>query len=254
MKLMWVCAVLLVGALAARHCQGAPETGTRLHYLALSAKTDFSPPFASVDFVYGPAEKGGRWWHALEIRDAGASTNHEAASVLLCTVRGLTMEAPLGARREGLRFARYQLRVSETNEALEYVEAHSGKPLLPPWVDFQKNFIPRPASGTRWWKGAPQTCEFLGQILTLESVEAGDWKAWPDVKRLALDREVLIGTGRSFKDKEGHRLPQTPASQGSTLTSEFVADDYRVMMDAGMNLFTVRVRAGAMGAGRAGFL
>lgn len=231
MKFLSICSILL-GAVLVAEGAGALETGTRLHYLVLSAKTDVSPPFGSVDFVYGPKDKGGRWWQ-LEIRAEAAATNAP-----LCTVRGLTAEDPVGGGVEELHFERYQFRASETNEVLEYVEFHSGKALLPPWEDFQKYFVPRAASGTRRRKGAPETCEFLGHVLTLESVKPGEWAAWPEVKRLALDREVLIGTGRSFKDKEGHRLAQTPQPQEYTYV-QFQAEDYRTMLDAGMNLFTI---------------
>src|SRR5580704_6859040 len=163
MRFLRTCFLLLGGALATAKCAGAPETGTRLHSLVLSAKTDVSPPFGSVDFVYGPKNNGGRWWQ-LEIRAEAAATNTP-----LCTMRALTAEDPLDAATGALHFERYQLRASETNEALEYVEARSGKALLPPWENFQKYFVPRAASGARWQKGVPQTCEFLGHILTLES-------------------------------------------------------------------------------------
>ena len=213
--------------------RGALPAGTRLHYLVLSAKTDVSPPFAAVDFVYGPLEKGKGCWWQLEIRAQPALTN-----VPLCTVRGLTAEDPLRERADALHFVRYQLRVPETEEALEYAEVHSGKALLPPWVDFQKYFVPHATPAARRQGDAPQTCEFLGHILTLESVKAGEWPVWPQVKRLALDREALIGNGRSFKDKEGQRLPQTPQPQEYTYIP-FQAEDYRAMIDAGMNLFTI---------------
>ncbi|HZQ48166.1 MAG TPA: hypothetical protein VFC07_14210, partial [Verrucomicrobiae bacterium] len=44
--------------------------------------------------------------------------------------------------------------------------------------------------------------------------------------------------GRNFKDQEGKRLPQTPKPQDYTYIS-FKAEDYRTMIDAGMNLFTI---------------
>ena len=78
----------------------------------------------------------------------------------------------------------------------------------------------------------------LGQILTLDSVHHGAWPAWPEAKRLALDREVSIGNSRNFKDAEGHRLAQTPKPQEYTYVP-FEAADYRAMIDAGMNLFTI---------------
>src|SRR5579863_9965481 len=106
MKFPRICPVLLAVAMAltAAASEGAPETGTRLHYLVLSGKTEVAPPFAAVDFVYGPVEKGkGRWWQ-LEIRAKSGLTNAP-----LCAVRGLTAEDPLSEKADGLHFDRYQL-------------------------------------------------------------------------------------------------------------------------------------------------
>jgi len=218
----------------------APAPGTRLTFRVLSTETEVPPPFAVVDFIYGPKEQAvrpdhsapvqGQWWQ-LELR---AGTN--AAAPPLCAVRGLTATDPLAGRGE-LQFARYQLRLPETGEALEYVDTHSGAALLPPWVDFEKHFIPVAAEAGRPAGGAPETCLFLGQVLSLHEVgHDAAWTAWPDLKRLALDREVLVGTGRNFKDVEGHRLPQTGKGRDYTYTN-FIAADYATMIEAGMNLF-----------------
>lgn len=222
--------------LLAAHCSGAPETGSRLHYRVLSANSEVAPPFAAVDFVYGPEEKfdghNFRWWQ-IELRAQAGQTNTP-----LCIVRCLTSGNPLEGTREGLQIARYQLQIPETGEALEYVEIHSGQALLPSWENFQKYFLPHAASFTQRQNSAPETCEFLGQILTLQNVQADSWPVWPNVKRLELDREVLVGTGRNFKDQEGKRLSQTPKPQDYTYIN-FKAEDYRTMIDAGMNLFTI---------------
>ncbi len=233
LRIYLICTLSVV----ALHAQTAPEPGTRLHYLVLSAKTEVAPPFASVDFIYGPRENGGRWWQ-MEIRAPQSSNAPAQSTALLCSVRGLTVTDPLGEEAIPPQFLRYQLRVSESNQPLEYFEIHSGKALLPPWMDFSKHFIPHPASGTRFRGGAPQTCELLGQILTLDSMTSGAWPAWPEAKRLLLDREVLVGNSRNFKDSEGHRLPQSPKPQDYTYVP-FDAADYRTMIDAGMNLFTI---------------
>jgi hypothetical protein len=216
----------------------APAPGTRMSFRVLSARAEAAPPFAVVDFVYGPKEPIGRrsasgqWWQ-LEIR-----TNAEASSPPQCIVRGLTSTDPLAGRQK-LRFYRYQLRVPGTSEALEYVDRHSSAALLPAWMDFEKQFIPSPAEASRRESGAPETCAFLGHVLSLHHIRRdAAWAPWPEVKRLELDREVLVGTGRNFKDVEGQRLPQTPQPRNYTYTN-FTAADYRTMIEAGMNLFTV---------------
>jgi hypothetical protein len=213
-----------------------------LTFLVLSAGTETAPPFAVVDVLYGPPgqidrrdqarAKPSLWWQ-LEIR-----TNAEPGTIPLCMMRALTDADPLGARQP-LRFARYQLKVPETGETLEYVDIHSGRALLPAWGGWEKYFVPHPSPASRRQDGAPQTCGFLGHVLTLVRVgHDEDWKAWPDVKQLVLDREVLVRTGRNFKDVEGWRLPQTPQPQEYSYTN-FTAADYQTMFAAGMNLFTV---------------
>jgi hypothetical protein len=198
------------------------------------------PPIATVVVAYGAeelvlqADRPYRWWQ-IELR---AETNLEATP--LVQVRALTSEDPLTEARGSLRFARYQLRIPETGETLEFRDVHTGQALLPAWHDFERYFVPAPVVGVPRQAGAPQTCEYLGQILTLrESRSVGDWEDWAGVKRLDLDREALVGTGRPFKDAEGHRLTQTPERRDYTYVP-FDEADYQVMIDAGMNLFTVK--------------
>jgi hypothetical protein len=220
----------------------SPAPGTRLSFRVLSTLTEAAPPFVAVDFTYGPKEQGGhpdcgapnrgQWWQ-LEIR-----TNAEAATPPVCVVRGLTSTDPLAGQGR-LQFSRYQLRIPETGETLEYVDIHSRSALLPPWVGFEKHFIPSPAQASHRQGGVPETCGFLGHVLSLHHVgHDAAWTEWPDVKLLALDREMLVGTGRNFKDVEGRRLPPTEKSLDYTYTN-FSALDYRVMIEAGMNLFTI---------------
>ncbi|MCX6923015.1 MAG: hypothetical protein NT154_07380 [Verrucomicrobia bacterium] len=201
-----------------------------------------APPFEAVDFVYGPKEPinrrslislpQGQWWQ-LEIRtSAGVDTPPQ------CIVRGLTSADPL-AGKEKPHFWRYEVRLPGTAETLEYVESHSGSALLPAWVGFEAHFLPRPAEATRRKEGAPETCAFLGHMLSLHHIgNDRSWEVWPDVKRLELDREMVVGTGRNFKDVEGQRLPQSPQPRNYTYTN-FTGADFRTMIAAGMNLFTV---------------
>lgn len=196
-----------------------PATGTAAHYVVSSGMTDLNPPFTDVDVVYGPREKSGRWIE-FTIR---AQTN------ALCSVRYVADE------RNG-KITRYQLRIR--NEALEYRDINSGVALLPGWGDFQRQFFPQATRDTTLLNGVPRTCTLLGHLLSLHTNVSDVWQSWPDVEVLNLNREVLVGTGRNFKDAEGHRLPQTPEKHEYTYV-EFKADDYRTMIDAGVNLFWI---------------
>src|ERR1017187_10356563 len=113
--------VALLSVLSLAASAAFPAPGTRLSFRVLSTETETAPPFATVDFIYGPKEPGGhpnggaptggQWWQ-LEIR-----TNAEAATLPLCTVRGLTSTDPLAGQGK-LHFVRYQLRIPGTGEAL----------------------------------------------------------------------------------------------------------------------------------------
>lgn len=208
----------------------------RAHYLVLTAQNDKRPDFKSVDIIIGPREadrgKEGQWWQ-IEARSGVDQT-----AMPIFELRALTDVSPLSANKPPLKFLRYQLHVPATGEALEYQDEHTHLALLPGWADFQRDFVPHPAAGTQFQDGIPQTVEYLGQVLTLKEISPGEWPAWKDVRLLMLDRECLVGTSRNFKDAEGHRLPQKPKKQDYTYV-RFTQDDYRVMIDAGINLFTL---------------
>jgi len=243
MRLMKTLRLLSVGTLvmaSSARCpagESPPVPGTHGHYAVLTATPDQAAPFAAVDVFYGPREDvegtAHLWWQ-LEVR---AKESSDAPP--LFQLRALTREDPLQAAAQGLHFARYLLRITETAATLEYRNTRSHRPLLPGWRSFREHFIPHRAAGANSQREIPETCNYLGHVLTLRY--AGHdvpWEPWNDVKVLGLDRELLVGTGRSFKDAEGHRLPQKPQRQNYNYV-EFTGEDYRTMIAAGINLFTV---------------
>lgn len=216
---------------------GAEPPFNRLRYRVLTAQSGTPPPFVAVDFVRGPTERLGRkqwrWWQ-MELRGEAAPT-----APPLVILRALTSLDPLADGEEAPQFARYQLRIPDLDETLEYRDAHLGSALLPGWKDFVRWFVPLPAAAAGREGGQPQTCELLGHVLTLTEVRTNEvWQPWTNTQVLDLDRELLVGTGRGFKDQEGHRLPQQPERRNYTYVP-FVEDDYITMVEAGMNLFTV---------------
>lgn len=228
---------LMVLAIPLLSHPAVPAEPVRARYLALTALPGTPPPFAAVDFIFGPTEKIGRqvhqWWQ-LEVR-----TNASQNTPPQLALRALTATDPLASPPDSLAFARYILRLPETDETLEYRDRHTGRALLPGWHEFRQHFVPHRADSSRLRNGFPETCAFLGHVLTLSHTGRGeDWAAWPDVKVLTLDRELLVGTSRNFKDQEGRRLPQKPERRNYTYVP-FAQADYPVMIEAGLNLFTV---------------
>jgi hypothetical protein len=227
---------ILAAAAVSAHPPLQPPAGTRRHYLVFSGRNELPPPFATVDLVYGPNEGGRnfRWWQ-LEAR---SKTNLDAPPLFV--LRALTSADPLAEKQQPLEFARYLLQIPETGETYEYRDSNTGGALLPCWEGFERDFLPHPAPSTGWIDGAAETCEFLGQLLSLAhaTLQSGEpWSSWNNVKRLDLNREILVGNDRDFKDSEGHRLalPTTNDYNYIPLTEE----DYRNAIDAGMNLFSI---------------
>ena len=235
--ILWLtCGVLWLTSVCCLAGEVPPAPGTHGHYAVLTATPDQAPPFAAVDILYGPREDvqgaSGFWWQ-LEAR-----AKDSADVPPLFQLRALSREDPLQAA-EGLHFARHMLRIPETQETLDYRAARSSEALLPGWRDFTRYFVPHRACGAGSQRGIPETCLYLGHVLTLRhAAQNVAWEPWKDVKTLSLDRELLVGTGRGFKDQEGHRLPQKPQRQNYHYV-EFTAEDYPVMIRAGINLFTV---------------
>jgi len=217
--------------------EAPPAAGTVGHYAVLTCRVDTPPPIGSVDIICGPREdvRNTAWvWWQLDIR-----ANEDTNTAPLVQVRALTDRMPLVGGDVPLRFERYLVRIPQAGETLEYRNIHTGRALLPGWGGFPDHFVPRPARGTARQAGLPETGQYLGHVLTLRSTSKNArWDAWADAKVLDLDPELLVGTGRAFKDKEGHRLPQTPKPQDYTYVP-FTEEDYRVMFDAGINLFCV---------------
>ncbi len=222
-------------ALAAPVAHASPPPGTLGHYRALPGEPDAKVPFDAVDIVYGPpSDEGGSPGVAWQLTVHEA---HDSKGPPLMELRAVTTRDPLADSPEPLVFLRYQVSIPAAREVFEYRNVHTGTALLPTWGDFSRLFVPQPARAARRQNGMPNTCEYLGHVLTLiHTGQKAAWPAWPDVKVLNLDPELLIGTGRNFRDKEGQRLP--PRQEGENYTFvPFTADDYRAMVEAGVNLF-----------------
>ncbi|MDM8007617.1 MAG: hypothetical protein QUV05_15870 [Phycisphaerae bacterium] len=225
-----VAAVLSVAACMAVAQTVAAECG---RYRVLTADSHKAPPFEVVDICVAEKPRDGAclWQIDIHAKD-GADTQP------LMQLRAITSESPLSESGKPPVFDKYTLRVPALDETIEYRNVHTGKALLPSWGDFARHFIPHAARGTGRQRGLPNTCEYLGHVLTLRNVSKKDLPAWEKVTVLNLDPELLIGTGRTFKDKEGHRLPQHPERRNYTYIP-WTKEDYVTMVEAGHNYFAL---------------
>ncbi len=214
-----------------------PQPLTRAHYRVLPAETGKSQPFNVVDITYGPREAASGAetvaWELAIYRDDAPEAKP------LMQLRAVTSRDPLADSATPLTFLRYRLKAGESEPPLEYRNVHTGRALVPAWGDFVRYFMPQPVRRAPRQQGITATCEYLGHVLTLRYVSTtAPWPAWGDVRVLNLNPELLIGTGRTFKDAEGHRLPQTPERKNYTYVP-WTVEDYRIMIKAGMNLFAL---------------
>lgn len=217
-------------------CAAGPEPGTRGVYRVLPGEHRGSQPLDVVELTYGPrsiSPRGESWWWELTLR------RRVDSKLPILTLRAETARDPEDGSSSPLGFRRYRLREGDASPALDYRDVHTKRAALPSWPGFEALFVPHPAPATRRRDGLPNSCEYLGHVLTLVRVDRGiAWKEWSDVLSLELDPELLIGTGRTVRDSEGHRLPQKPERRNYDYVP-FSADDYRTMVDAGMTQFGV---------------
>ena len=204
-----------------------PASGTQARYRVLPGEGGAGPGFQAVTVTYGP--KG--WWEVAVFK------NDDLSETPMMMFRGDTSGEPTSDTNI---FKRYLLRIPETNETYDYRDANNPeRALLPGWGKFYDYFLPRPAKATRRQQGMPNTSTFLGHVLTLKSIrKEHKWKEWDNVTVLNLDREFWIGTSRTVKDAEEHRLPQHPKRQNYTYV-QWTRENYETLIEAGMNYFAL---------------
>ena len=127
-------------------------------------------------------------------------------------------------------------------QPLEYVNIHTGKALLPE-IHFVANFLPHVASTDEEFP-LFQRGHYLGHPIQLVEKGRNPVDRIPTAKKLSLDPELTIGTGRNFHDADGKRLyyPGQPAPEGNPEYTyvKFVEEDYHELIhEVGMNFFTI---------------
>jgi hypothetical protein len=149
----------------------------------------------------------------------------------------------LSGAREAVPVARYIL-FPPGGQPLEYVRKATGEAMLPRY-DFWERLVPRSATPGGIGPALFDEGTLMGRSLT--RIDQGmDARSLPieDAKRLELEPEVLIGTSRDFRDDgtgRRHRSTGGDASEGPDYRYvSFDAENYRSMIDAGMNLFRIR--------------
>ncbi|MCK5642484.1 MAG: hypothetical protein KAJ19_16880, partial [Gammaproteobacteria bacterium] len=141
---------------------------------------------------------------------------------------------PFGANaHKDVTFVRYILQESD-REPTEYIEKRSGQALLPIW-GFVEELLPRArlqGDNTLFKEGV-----YLGHPLVQQEVLDPEPIVLPgDIKRLVLDSELVIGTGRNFRDDGKGRK----SKKDNYNYVPFTKDNYDEMIDAGISYFTAK--------------
>lgn len=208
------------------------QPATVATYRMLPGHPGRAAPFESVTVTRDAPGRDGRTEWELQATAKGASDPAFRLRV--------TSEAdPLDRGLERREIERYALWIPATKERYEYRDRTTGRALVPEWREFTTQFFPVPAPAAPRRDGVPVTCRFLGHVLSLERVaSAGPLAAWSDVRVLTIDSGLQIGTGRTVKDREERRLPQTPEPRDYDYV-EWSRSDYEDMIAAGFNSFAL---------------
>lgn len=134
--------------------------------------------------------------------------------------------------------SRYIL-VPPDGKALEYVDARSGRALLPHFR-FAELFLPRAVvPGDGRGTSLPQELVWAGRRFRRDG-SAVDLPLPAEIQRLELDPSRLVGNTRSFRDDgRGRQVDAKTGALGDFEWSELSPDDYEALQSAGANLFRV---------------
>lgn len=210
---------------------GEEPAALRARYRVLPAETGQSAPVDRVTITTSGVSAGHVDWE-LEVTVPGSSTPQ-------CVVSAGSTRSPLAGALDARDFLHYRLYIPAAGDRLEYRDRLTRRALLPEWDHFTRFFLPTPAPGAQRRDGVPVTCRYLGHVLSLESLDHVDApRAWTEMQVLELESDLLIGTGRTFKDSEEARIPQTPERRNYTYVP-WSREDYETLIAAGFNSFAL---------------
>ena len=130
---------------------------------------------------------------------------------------------------ESVRTARYLLQ--EGNEQpLEYVNALTGEALLPEFRGWDILF-PKPVGDSKAL--FPERMHYLGFDFSLTEISERKSFSIPDSESLAFRTDMLVGTGRNFRDVQGARLINNAEYDYTPYSRE----DIDELIEAGVNHF-----------------
>lgn len=219
---MALIAVLLAGASVGARAESKPASGDWARYGFVLANSEAKPSVQEITITLGDREKGMLWWEMTVKKPDGA----------VFAVRALSERAPMIGSSEDIGRVRRYLFKDGSRPFLEYTNKASGDALLPEF-DFRTRLLPRPTAGTAFDGSFATTGTYLGNGVQL--METGHGKPPADLgetKALCLNPELIVGTGRCFRDIDEGRITDRNYNY-----RPFTPEEYDEMQAAGINFF-----------------
>lgn len=200
--------------------------GSEAHYWVQSSAEGLDPLLRRVRIVTRDVEKvdgvAYQWWElSMEKADGG-----------VLGVRVLSERVPLTGPEGYGRIIRYIYSPAPA-ECLEYVDAQSGRAILPELSLFEREYLPRAFEESRYSDGFANTGRLMGHVLVRSNVRPDfptvDFSS-PKVLRLRSD--LIVGPHTNERDDRDESVPTEKRKNTPYLT-----EDYREMMNAGANYF-----------------
>ena len=135
------------------------------------------------------------------------------------------------AVQKSVRTARYILREGE-EPAREYVHALTGEAMLPELRGWNILF---PTDQGEAGSPFPERVHYLGHDFSRTREWQDEPVSVPNIERIPLRPDMLIGTGRTFRDTQGHRLLDNKEYDYTSYSQE----DMEELVEAGFNHFWV---------------
>ncbi len=216
----------------------ATAPGAQWARYAVESAAGTVPKFDELRLVTWPSGRDGRpgtVWFRME-----AAVEGEFRFAIAMLVPSLDFLSPPSATVSVNRY----VFIPDEGRPIEYASRETGKAVLP-WIGLFERLLPRlesfdagrPFAAEGEWLGRPIERIDGGTDVEEETSRLGE------VRRLELESEVLVGTARAFRD-DGTPPKPTASDRVSRRFPDYEyvplgSDDYRKMIDAGMNLFRV---------------
>ena len=225
---MVIAAVMLASSVLVAAHVSQEKPGDWARYAFVTIKNDAKPSVQEVTIRIGARENDLWWWEMTVKKPDGAAF----------AIRALSESVPMTGSHIG-RVERYLFKDGE-RPFLDYRDKTTSSPLLPDF-DFKSHLIPCPVPESTFQGNFATTGTFIGNCIQL--METGQGETLDDgeeVKAVDLDPNLIVGTGRGFRDVDEGRVTGRDYNY-----RPFLPEEYDEMEEAGMSFFRANTKESA---------